>query len=104
MSSLVRSPMDLAARYGGEEFALLLTECDAQQALAIAQRVIDAVRSLAILHPASSVSPHITISVGVAVMVPNAGETAQLIVRHADQALYRAKADGRDRLSQFLAD
>jgi diguanylate cyclase (GGDEF)-like protein len=94
--------MDLAARYGGEEFALLLTECDANEAAVVARRVLDAVRSLAITHPASSVAPHITISIGVAAMVPQAGQTSQLIVRHADKALYRAKANGRDRLSEFV--
>lgn len=101
LASLVRSEADLAARYGGEEFAMLLAECDAKQAAEIAQRVIDAVRSLAIEHPASNVWAHITISVGVAAIVPGAEQTTQLIVRRADEALYRAKANGRDRFSEF---
>lgn len=95
---LVRSDADLAARYGGEELALLLSDCDATEAVAVAQRVLDAVRGLGIEHRASSVAPHVTISIGVVVIVPSANQGAHVAIRLADVALYRAKAEGRDRV------
>ena len=97
MAELVRSADDLAARYGGEELALLLADCDERPASAVAQRLLEAVRSLAIEHRASNVAPWVTVSIGHASMVPRAGQSSEVIVRIADEALYRAKAQGRDR-------
>ncbi|HEX6833267.1 MAG TPA: two-component regulator propeller domain-containing protein [Rudaea sp.] len=99
LAALARSDEDLAARYGGEEFALLLAGCDAREAGDIAQRVLDAVRGLGIRHDGSGVAPRITISIGIAAFVPERDDHAELIVRRADEALYRAKANGRDRAS-----
>jgi diguanylate cyclase (GGDEF)-like protein len=98
MADMVRSADDLAARYGGEELALLLADCDAHAAAVIAQRLLEAVRALAIEHRVSHVAPWVTISIGHAALVPRAGQSADLIVRLADEALYRAKAQGRDRV------
>jgi len=96
MAQLVRSADDLAARYGGEELALLLSDCDARAAAEVAQRLLEAVRSLAIEHRASNVAPWVTVSVGHATLVPHVGQSSEVIVRLADEALYRAKAQGRD--------
>lgn len=98
MAAMVRSGDDLAARYGGEELALLLADCDAASAAAVAQRLLEAVRALAIEHRASDVAPWVTVSIGHAAMVPTAEKSSDLLVRLADQALYRAKAQGRDRV------
>ena len=89
---------DIAARYGGEEFAVLLTECDADEAVAVAQRMLEAVRALAIEHRCSDVAPHVTISIGIAAVVPAATESPEQLLRCADEAPYRAKADGRNRM------
>jgi len=89
---------DLAARYGGEEFAVLLTECDGDEATAVAQRMLDAVRALAIEHCSSDTAPHVTISIGIAAIVPSAMASSEQLLRCADEALYRAKAAGRDRM------
>jgi diguanylate cyclase (GGDEF)-like protein len=97
MATLVRSADDLAARYGGEELALLLADCDDSAAAEVAHRLLGAVRSLAIEHRASNVAPWVTVSVGHASLVPHAGQSSDEIVRLADEALYRAKALGRDR-------
>ncbi len=97
LASVARRPSDLAARYGGEEFALLLGNCKAPEAAVIAQRLLDTVRALGIEHRESGVVPVVTISVGVAVCVPN-GHAPEDLVRCADQALYRAKAEGRNRV------
>ena len=98
LTKALRSKGDLAARYGGEEFAVLLTGCDGREAAVVARRMLDAVRSLAITHGASDAAAHVTISIGVAAAVPVASESSETLLRHADEALYRAKAQGRDRV------
>jgi diguanylate cyclase (GGDEF)-like protein len=98
LTKVLRPDADLAARYGGEEFALLLTGCDASEAAAVAQRVLEAIRALAIEHRASDVAPYVTISIGIAAIVPNVKASAEQLLRCADEALYRAKAAGRDRI------
>jgi diguanylate cyclase (GGDEF)-like protein len=98
LSNTLRSNADLAARYGGEEFAVLLTRCDASDAEAVAVRMLGAVRALRIEHRASSAAPHVTISIGVASEVPGAGSDPDGLLHRADEALYRAKAEGRDRI------
>ncbi len=96
LQPMLRSAADVAARYGGEELVLLLADCAANEAIAISRNLLDAVRALAIEHRASNVARHITVSIGVAVLVPAGGQTPDLVVRRADAALYRAKAQGRD--------
>jgi len=104
MAGMVRSADDLAARYGGEELALLLSDCDERAAAVVAQRLVEAVRSLAIEHRASDVAPWVTVSIGHAALVPRAEQSPEVIVRLADEALYRAKAQGRDRVCSAEAD
>lgn len=89
---------DIAARYGGEEIAVLLPQTDAAGAWSTAERVRQAVEALGISH-AGSPAGHVTISVGVAALVPSADPDAPaLLVRSADRALYEAKAAGRNRV------
>jgi len=83
---------DLAARYGGEELILLLPGCDVRDAQQIGERFRSRVQSLAIAHPASSVGPHVTISVGVSAVEPGPGHSAEQLIAAADRALYAAKA------------
>lgn len=86
---------DTPARYGGEEFAVLLRRTDAEQAVEVAERIR---RSVVRLHPASlGITEPVTVSVGVAVAGPD-GLTVPRLVERADQALYRAKRQGRDRV------
>jgi len=92
-SALLR-PADMAARYGGEEFVVLLPETEVPGAMEVAQRVQAAVDGRALPHPASAVAPHVTMSIGVAVMVPQ-GNKPQMLVDAADAALYEAKGRGR---------
>ncbi|TPG50053.1 diguanylate cyclase [Rhodanobacter glycinis] len=99
LTNVLRSKAaDLAARYGGEEFAVLLVECDAAEAAVVAQRMLNAVRALAIEHRSSDTAPHVTISIGIAAVVPTAMDSPEQLLRCADEALYRAKAEGRDRM------
>jgi len=92
-----RRGTDFAARYGGEEFALLLPDTPAEGAMKVVEALRAQVEGLAIAHAASSVSPHVTFSAGVATFSPERDKTAADFIRRADEALYRAKALGRNR-------
>ena len=98
IQKFVRRPLDLLARYGGEEFAAILYDVDGEQAVEIAHRVRGAVRELAIEHPGSRTSAGVTISVGVAVVHPTPRRSPRGALQLADQALYEAKAKGRNRV------
>ncbi len=89
---------DLAARYGGEEFVVLIPGADHAAALAVAEALRVACEARAIAHPASSVGPVVTISLGVASCTPADETMAASLVAQADAALYRAKQDGRNRV------
>ncbi len=97
------TPADLAARFGGEELVLLLPERDQHTALALAERLRRAVESVAIPHPSSPIAPHVTVSIGVAVMQPAASRPPELLIAAADRAMYAAKLHGRNRV-RALAD
>lgn len=94
LNRAVRTPSDLVARYGGEEFVLLLPNTDRQAAASVAQRLQDGLASLRLEHLASDVAPWVTVSQGIASNV--SGEGANQLLERADQALYRAKASGRN--------
>jgi diguanylate cyclase (GGDEF)-like protein len=97
-----RRSADLCARYGGEEFCVLAPETPADGAWQIAQRLLASVAALAIAHASSSVTDHVTVSVGVATctrippLAPGAW-TVRDLVAAADGALYGAKHAGRHR-------
>ena len=87
---------DMAARYGGEEFVLVLPATDACAAQALAQRLCEHVRSMAVLLP-NGATLHITISVGVYSAQPDAAHTSwEAWMGAADAAMYQAKQSGRD--------
>jgi diguanylate cyclase (GGDEF)-like protein len=85
---------DLAARYGGEEFCVLLPGADAHSGLRVAHRFRIAIERLSI---ESSKGPlRVTASFGVSAFVARSGMTSETLIRSADEALYRAKARGRN--------
>ena len=88
---------DLAARYGGEEFVLVLGETDTDGAKWIANRLRQQVSDLNIPHYATE-SRHVTISSGVASVVPSGAHSLDILLKSADYALYQAKESGRDRV------
>lgn len=98
IQKFVRRPLDLLARYGGEEFAAILYDVDGKQAVEIAHRVRRAVRELPIEHSESRTSAGVTISVGVAAVQPTLKRNPRGALQLADQALYEAKAKGRNRV------
>ncbi|WP_242060087.1 diguanylate cyclase domain-containing protein [Oscillatoria sp. FACHB-1407] len=94
----VRYSTDLVARYGGEEFAVILPNTEASHAVQIAEKLCTVVRALAIPHETSLVRSSITMSLGVATAIPQPDLTPDWLIAQADEALYQAKAAGRDRV------
>ena len=97
LNETVQRAGDLAARYGGEEFAVILSDTDANGALAIAETIRQALETAAIPHAASPVSAHVTASIGVATAQPDPHSSPDDLVAACDRALYRAKELGRNR-------
>ena len=91
-------PGDLAARYGGEEFVVLLPNTDAAGAMQVAENVRAKLAAEAIPHATSDVSEVVTVSIGVASVVPCAKFHSQALIQAADKALYLAKEGGRNRV------
>ncbi len=91
-----RRPGDLAARYGGEEFALLTPSTDGAAATLIANTICERIAALGLVHAGSSYQK-VTVSIGIGALVPDAANSPELLIRLADDALYRAKREGRSR-------
>jgi diguanylate cyclase (GGDEF)-like protein len=98
LRSSCHRPADMTARYGGEEFAVILPDTDLIGAARIAETARDAVAQSRIPHERSPASPFVSVSGGVAVLLPNVDMTALQLTEAADQALYQAKQRGRNRI------
>jgi diguanylate cyclase (GGDEF)-like protein/PAS domain S-box-containing protein len=96
MEETVHRPGDLVARYGGEEFIILLAETDLRNGRLICEKLALAIRTLSLNHEDSPLK-QITASFGLASIIPSPEITPDQLVRMADEALYRAKAKGRNR-------
>lgn len=98
ISRKAKRPGDLAARYGGEEFAVILPKTEANGALDLAEKIREAVKKLEIVHAGSPICQYVTLSLGVASMVPDYKTSVATLIAAADKALYQAKEEGRDRV------
>lgn len=96
--SVVKGSADLVPRYGGEEFVVILPNTKAEGAYRVAQEIIAKIKGLKIPHLYSQISPYLTLSLGVASIIPSDQYSADLLISAADQALDQAKSQGRDRL------
>jgi diguanylate cyclase (GGDEF)-like protein/PAS domain S-box-containing protein len=96
-------PTDLAARYGGEEFVLLFAETPHEAAARLAEAIRTTVEALQLANPRSPTSPWITVSVGVATMVPTQLDQIEQLFVCADRAMYAAKEAGRNRVETAVA-
>jgi diguanylate cyclase (GGDEF)-like protein len=94
LTQSVREPRDLVARYGGEEFVVLLPETGLAGAEQVAKRIRSTLAERALRHEGSEVADHLTLSQGIAQW--RQGETLSMLLERADDALYRAKEQGRD--------
>lgn len=100
---------ELLARFGGEEFIVLIHNTDAENSLKIANKCVKTVSNLAIPHDYSGCAKHITISIGLSTQIPvyHQGSSGwidyrQQLINQADEALYLAKSNGRNRVQCYV--
>ena len=93
----MKRQVDFVARYGGEEFVVVLSNTNLDGATTVAETLRANVENLAIPHRLSSISPSVTISLGVATGYVNSAFLPEKLIEAADNALYQAKQDGRNR-------
>lgn len=94
----IQRPTDLLARYGGEEFAVILSNTNDQGAIDLAENIRQKVYDLKIPHSQSRVDHFVTLSIGVATIVPDVVISPDTLIEVGDKALYTAKAQGRNRI------
>jgi len=98
LKNIATRSTDLAARYGGEEFAMILPETDLQGANAIADLIHTQVAQREIPHKSSDISQYLTISIGLAVLTETSTIASPIgLIKVADEQLYKAKHEGRNR-------
>ncbi len=98
LKTVVGRVTDSIARYGGEEFVALLPDTDLEGAAALAERIRNAVETLAIPHTASKISDLVTVSLGVVTVNAELLSSPEQFVGMADEAMYNAKKGGRNRV------
>ncbi len=94
-------PGDLVARWGGEEFVVLLPQTDLEGAVTVAERLRKAVWELEIPHESSPVAKVLTVSIGVAASKAGQPWSYDMLLQWADEAVYRAKAEGRNKVVPY---
>ena len=98
VASILRRPADLVARYGGEEIVVVLPNTTAKGALTVAELIRKKIENLKIAHALSKASQYVTLSLGVSSVIPNHELLPANLVKAADNALYEAKEQGRNRV------
>jgi len=92
----VNRPSDTVARYGGEEFAITLPNTDQGGAVALVKSIQTTLQALKIPHAASAAANYVTLSAGIACLIPTQETHCQALIAAADAALYQAKQQGRN--------
>ena len=98
---LVRRPADLLAQYGGEEFVCILPKTALKGAVQIGDIMRRSIERLKIVHEHSSISGFVTVSLGTATVLPANKLGSERLINEADKCLYKAKAEGRNRLKSI---
>lgn len=101
IQSYNNNPLNCAARYGGEEFSILLLQQTEQEAVVIAEEIRNAILDLRIPHKASPIHEYVTVSLGVASVIPMSEMNPNDLISMADEALYASKQTGRNRVTQY---
>ena len=99
LKNALKQPVDMLARYGGEEFVAVLPAISADKAVLVAGTMVEKVESLRVPHEYSATSSHVTISAGVATVVPVDPMGWKDFMNEADKKLYQAKKEGRNRVA-----
>ncbi len=97
LRSNVKRNNDVIARYGGEEFIILLSDTPLPCVQSICKRISRSLAEAAIPHAGSTIASHVTCSIGGIAVIPTLETTEENLILRADQLLYRAKAEGRNR-------
>ncbi|WP_019501422.1 diguanylate cyclase [Pseudanabaena sp. PCC 6802] len=95
---VLNRPMDMVARFGGEEFVVVLPQTSAAGAMKVAELIQTEIANARIIHPRSLVSDYVTLSIGIVSVVPTENRSPKDLIDEADQALYIAKQQGRNRI------
>jgi len=98
IKQVTKRPADLAARYGGEELAVILPNTDLKGGVKVAYNIQKAIAALEISHIRSPVHPFVTLSIGIANIIPNREQPPEYLINQADLSLYEAKRTGRNRI------
>ncbi len=98
LSQCARRPLDFVARYGGEEFAVVLYDASREYVAEVLTRMQRSIAELNIPHEASTAASRLTVSVGAAYILPTQNRTPEGLIQLADEALYSAKGQGRNRV------
>ncbi len=98
LKNTTRRSSDMVARYGGEEFSAILPNIAFADAMKLAEQMRQNVELQAIPHPKSALSPHVTVSLGVATTLPSMHVSPSQLLAQADEMLYQAKQEGRNRV------
>jgi diguanylate cyclase (GGDEF)-like protein len=104
LSQCARRPLDFVARYGGEEFAVVLYEASREYVAEVLTRIQRSIAELNIPHEASRVATRLTVSIGAAFILPTSTRTHDGLIQLADEALYSAKEQGRNRVVVMEAE
>jgi diguanylate cyclase (GGDEF)-like protein len=102
INMLIKRSTDIAARYGGEEFVILLPNTDLKGASYFANLIKEQLAELRIPHATSKIKPFLSLSLGLATIVPSHEQTPDFVITLADRALYQSKENGRNKVTVSL--
>ena len=101
LNETVKRVGDLVSRYGGEEFTVILPETNEEGAISVAEKIRLNIEALMLPNINSGVKPFVTISAGIATIVPATLSSYEILINNADKALYKAKESGRNRYEVY---
>lgn len=98
VETILKRSTDLLARYGGDEFMILLPDTSKENACFIAKKIMETISSMKIEHRSSHIQSYVTLSMGVACLLPTQDEDYSFLEKVVDNALYSAKENGRNQM------